>query len=310
MKPDTLQLTPLYKPVQERINKEFTNHIGIDELPPADSLKNVEAVITNGVIGAPTNLINMLPKLRLITVHGVGFDNVDTALTKARNIKLSIATGASTIDVADMALALLLDVSRQISIRDKFIRDGLWEKERCPYQGTSVSNKKVGIMGMGAIGRAIAQRISAFDSQVSYTARHHHTDVQWNFIPSLLELAKQSDILIIAASGGPSSKHAVNQEVLEAIGERGFLINIGRGSIVDEQALIDCLKTKKIAGAGLDVFANEPHVPQALKDLSNVVMTPHSAGATYETSKASATKVMQSLEDFFAGKPLPDEVKL
>lgn len=198
----------------------------------------------------------------------------------------------------------------QIELVQLNCKDGKWETERCHYQGTSVSNKKIGIMGMGPIGRAIAQRISAFDNEVSYTARHQHTDVKWNFVPSLLDLAKQSDIFIIAASGGDNSRKAVNKEIIEAIGERGFLINIGRGVTVDEDALIECLQNNKIAGAGLDVFANEPHVPQALKDLPNIVMAPHSAGSTYETSKNISIKILNSLNDFFAGRALPDEVKL
>ncbi|MDI2090921.1 2-hydroxyacid dehydrogenase [Commensalibacter oyaizuii] len=310
MQHEVLQLVPMTKSIQEQVNQKFNTHIHLNGLPDTDILNKIEAVITNGVIGAPTDFLNSLPNLKLITVHGVGYDNVDTQLAKQRNIKLSIAAGAPTVDVADMALALLLNVARQINLRDQFIRDGRWEHERCPYQGTSISNKKVGIMGMGPIGRAIAQRISAFDNEVSYTARHQHTDVQWNFVPSLLDLAKQSDIFIVAASGGDNSRKAVNKEIIEAIGERGFLINIGRGVTIDEEALIGCLQQKKIAGAGLDVFANEPHVPQCLKELPNVVMAPHSAGATFETSKATATKVLQSLEVFFAGKALPDEVKL
>ncbi|MDI2112605.1 2-hydroxyacid dehydrogenase [Commensalibacter nepenthis] len=310
MKPHILQLVPMNNSIQEQINQQFTNHIHIDELPSADILNKAEAIITNGVIGAPTKMLDKLPNLKLITVHGVGYDNVNIELIKQRNIKLSIATNAPTQDVADMAIGLLLDVARQLTLRDQFIRAGRWESERCAYQGTSVSNKKIGIMGMGPIGRAIAQRIAAFDNEVSYTARHQHTDVQWNFVPSLLDLAKQSDIFIIAASGGDNSRKAVNKEIIEAIGERGFLINIGRGVTVDEEALIQALQNKKIAGAGLDVFANEPHVPQALKDLPNVIMAPHSAGATYETSKKIAEKILNSLELFFAGKPLPDEVKL
>ncbi|CAI3953411.1 2-hydroxyacid dehydrogenase [Commensalibacter papalotli (ex Botero et al. 2024)] len=310
MKPEILQLVPMNQSVQEQVNQNYINHIVLDGLPSTDILNKVEAVITNGVIGAPTEMLNALPNVKLITVHGVGYDNVDTDLLKKRNIKLSIATNVPTQDVADMAIGLLLNVARQLNLRDQFIREGKWETERCHYQGTSISNKKVGIMGMGPIGRAIAQRISAFDNEVSYTARHQHTDVKWNFVPSLLDLAKQSDIFIIAASGGDNSRKAVNQEIIEAIGERGFLINIGRGVTVDEEALIECLQNKKIAGAGLDVFADEPHVPQALKDLSNIVMAPHSAGATYETSKNISIKILNSLNDYFAGRSLPDEVKL
>lgn len=311
MKPEILQLVPIDKPIEEKINNQFTNHTYLNGLPSSKEVLNkIEAVITNGVIGAPTEMLDRLPNLRLITVHGVGYDNVDIQKAKKRNIKLSIATNAPTQDVADMAMALLLDVSRQITLRDQFIRQGHWEKNRCTYQGFSVSNKKIGIMGMGHIGKAIAQRIGAFDNEIAYNARHQHKEVSWQFVPSLLDLAKQSDILIIAASGGIASKHAIDQEVLEALGEKGFIINIGRGSIIDEKALIHCLQNKKIAGAGLDVFENEPHVPQALWTMPNVVMTPHSASATYETSKKISEKILTSLECFFAGKPLPDEVKL
>lgn len=310
MKPEILQLVPVCKRVQEQINTLFTNHISFNKLPDSpEILKKIEAVITNGVIGAPTSMLDQLPNLKLVTVHGVGYDNVDLSKLKERKIKLSIATNAPTQDVADMAVALLLDVSRQITLRDQYIRKNEWEKGNYPNQGSSISNKKVGIMGMGHIGKAIAQRLHAFDNEIAYTARHKHTEVTWNYVPSLVDLAKQSDILIIAASGGPSTKHAVNQEVLEALGERGFIVNIGRGSIIDEKALIDCLKNKKIAGAGLDVFEHEPHVPETLRLLTNVIMTPHSAGATYETSKRIGAKILNSLECFFAEKPLPDEVQ-
>ena len=309
MKPQILQLVPVCKKFQEQINTRFTNHISHNKLPDSpEILKKIEAVITNGVIGAPSDMLDQLPNLKLVTVHGVGYDNVDLQKLKERQIKLSIATNAPTQDVADMAIALLLDVSRQITLRDQYIRKNEWEKGNYPYQGSSISNKKIGIMGMGHIGQAIAQRLHAFDNEIAYTARHQRPEVKWKYIPSLIELAKISDILIIAASGGPSSRHAVNREILEALGERGFVINIGRGSIIDENALIDCLKNKKIAGAGLDVFEHEPHVPETLRLLKNVIITPHSAGATYETSKRIGAKILNSLECFFKGENLPDEV--
>ncbi len=309
IKPQILQLVPVCKRVQEKINTQFINHISLNKLPESSEiLKKVKAVITNGVIGAPTHMLDQLPNLQLVTVHGVGYDNVDLQKLKERNIKLSIATNAPTQDVADMAIALLLDVSRQITLRDQYIRKNEWEKGNYPHQGTSISNKKVGIMGMGHIGQAIAQRLHAFDNEIAYTARHQRPNVKWNYMPSLVELAKMSDILVIAASGGPSSKHAVNQKVLEALGERGFIVNIGRGSIIDENALIDCLKNKKIAGAGLDVFEHEPHVPESLCLLPNIIMTPHSAGSTYETSQRIGAKILNSLNCFFKDNTLPDEV--
>lgn len=311
MKPSILQLVPVYKPIEEQINKEFTNHISLNGLPTSKNiLEKIEAVITNGVIGAPSKMLDTLPNLRLISVHGVGYDNVDVKKAKERNIKLSIATHAPTQDVADMAMALLLDVSRQITLRDQFIRQGHWQNGRYPHIGSSISNKKVGIMGMGPIGKAIAQRISAFDNEIAYNTLHPHPEVKWPFVPSLLDLAKQSDILIIAASGGDSSRHAVNQKVLEALGERGFLINIGRGATVDEKALIHCLENKIIAGAGLDVFEHEPHVPHLLRTMNNVIMTPHSASDTRETAQRIAEKILNSLKLFFSGKPLTDEINL
>lgn len=311
MKPEILQLVPVSKHIQEQIDSGFSNHQSFYTLPTSKEILNkIEAIITNGVIGAPSAMLDALPNLRLVTVHGVGYDNVDVEKLKSRNIRLSIAKGAPTQDVANMAIALLLDITRQIMQRDQFIRNGEWEKGNYPYQGSSISNKKIGIMGMGDIGKAIAQRMYAFDNEILYTARHHHEEVKWTYIPSLLELATQSDVLIIAASGGPQTRHAVNMEVLEAIGERGFVINIGRGSIIDEQALIHCLQNKKIAGAGLDVFEHEPYVPKILNTMPNIVMTPHSAGATYETSKRIGEKILNSLNCFFGNESLPDEVKL
>ncbi|CAK7191863.1 2-ketogluconate reductase [Commensalibacter sp. Nvir] len=310
MKHKILQLIPLCKKIQSRINASFTVYLSLDKFPEDHkTLENIDAIITNGAIGAPKTMLDQLPNLKFITVHGVGYDNIDIETVKKRNIKVSIATNVPTADVADMAIALLLCVSRQIILRDQFLRQGGWEKGLFPLQGYSVSHKKVGIMGMGPIGKAIAKRLEAFENEVCYTARHEHHDVSWQFIPSLEDLAKRSDILIIAASGGINSKNAVNQKVIEALGKQGFLINIGRGTTIDQTALIEALQTKKIAGAGLDVFQNEPHVPPSLISLPNVVLTPHSAGATFETSEKTGFKVLHSLEHFFNGEDLLDEIK-
>lgn len=309
MKPEILQLVPVSKSVQQELDTLYTTHASFDGFPYDHTPENIEVLLTNGAIGASSQMIDALPHLKLITVHGIGLDAIDLEKAKQKNIRVSIARDSSTDDVADIAIGLLLDITRQISAQDRHIRAGYWvTKGRYPRQGTSLTHKNVGIMGMGPIGKTIARRLMAFDMKISYTARHCHHEVAWEFIPSLVDLAQNSDFLIIAASGGRSSYHAVNQEVLEALGERGFLVNIGRGSIIDEMTLVQFLKAGKIAGAGLDVFTDEPYVPPDLFQLDNVVMTTHSASSTYETTLRSSKMVIQSIKDFYAGKDLPFSV--
>jgi lactate dehydrogenase-like 2-hydroxyacid dehydrogenase len=205
--------------------------------------------------------------------------------------------------VADTAFTLLLDVARRASEADRFVRRGDWVKDKFPL-ATRASGKKLGIVGLGRIGRTIAKRASGFDMEIRYHNRRPVEGVPFGYEPSLLELARWADFLVVAAAGGADSRNLISAEVLQALGPGGFLINIARGTVVDEAALIQALQDKTIAGAGLDVYVDEPRVPEALFALDNVVLLPHVASATHETRQAMAALVLENLLAFFSeGKP-------
>jgi lactate dehydrogenase-like 2-hydroxyacid dehydrogenase len=208
-----------------------------------------------------------------------------------------------TDDVADLAMGLVLSVGRAIPQADQFVRAGQWPSGPMAL-GRKVSGARMGIVGLGRIGKAIAQRASAFGMSIAYTARTAKSDSGYKFYPTAAELAANVDFLVAITPGGAGTKHLINAEVLKALGPRGFLINVARGSVVDEEALIAALQNGTIAGAGLDVFANEPHVPEALWSLRNVVLTPHMASATTETRQAMADLAFANMQAGIAGQPL------
>jgi lactate dehydrogenase-like 2-hydroxyacid dehydrogenase len=201
--------------------------------------------------------------------------------------------------VADLAFGLLIDISRGISAGDRFVRRGDWERNGFPL-ATRVSGKRLGVLGLGRIGQAIAKRSTGFDMEVRYHSRRPMADVSWGYEASAAALADWADFLVVACAGGPSTRHLVSAEVLAALGPKGFLINISRGTVIDEQALVQALAGKRIAGAALDVFENEPHVPAALMSLDNVVLLPHVASNTHETRKAMNDLVASNLRSYFA----------
>ncbi|MET0543901.1 MAG: 2-hydroxyacid dehydrogenase, partial [Variovorax sp.] len=205
--------------------------------------------------------------------------------------------------VADTAWALLMDVARGVSASDRFVRRGEWLKSQFPL-ATKVSGKKLGILGMGRIGRVIARRASGFDMEVRYHNRRQLADVEQGYEPTLKALAQWADFLVIASAGGAETRGLVSREILDALGPQGFLINISRGTVVDEAALVEALQHRRIAGAGLDVFEDEPNVPPALFALDNVVLLPHIASNTHETRAAMAGRVEDNLSAFLAGKPM------
>jgi lactate dehydrogenase-like 2-hydroxyacid dehydrogenase len=239
-----------------------------------------------------------LPNLGAITCFGVGVDAVDLAATADCAVQVSNTPDVLNECVADQALGLLLAVSRRIIEADRFVRAGRWESERFGLS-TALGGKRCGILGIGPIGQAIARRAAAFGMPVAYCARSPKAGLNYPYYDSALGLAEQSDVLILALPGGGSTSGIVDAQVLEALGPQGILINVARGSVVDESALIEALQGKRLLGAGLDVFANEPHVSQALRDLDNVVLAPHIASGTVETRTAMAARVLENLEAFF-----------
>ena len=265
---------------------------------------NIRGVATNGSVGIAGDLIDALPKLEIIVCYGVGVDAIDLSHAKARGIPVTTTPDVLTVDVADMAVGLMIASSRHLVRGDQYVRTQAWAQKGEMPLTSRMTGKKAGIVGLGRVGKALAKRLTAFDMQISYTDVTAQSDQPFTFIADLTELARSSDFLIVTAAGGAASRKMVNQTVLEALGEKGILINVSRGSIVDEDALIATLKAGKLGGAGLDVFFNEPHVPEALLKFENVVLMPHHSSGTVESRNAMGDLVIANLEAHFQGKPL------
>lgn len=260
-------------------------------------------VVTSAAMGLPAAVVNALPNLQFVSSFGVGFDALDKPALLQRGVRVGYTPGVLDDCVADLAFALLLDATRGLSAADRFVRRGDWTHERFGIR-TRASGKRLGIFGMGRIGSTVARRASGFDMEVAYHNRQPVENSSLQYLPSLLALARWADILVITAAGGDSTHHLVNAEVLSALGPKGFLINVARGSVVDEAALVNALQRQGIAGAGLDVFEDEPRPLPALFSLDNVVLTPHIASGTYETRRAMADLVLLNLQQFIAtGRP-------
>ena len=274
-----------------------------DEADPAAYLAahgaEFEALVTSAATGVDAALLAALPRLRVISNFGVGLDKVDVAAAHARGIAVGYTPDVLNDCVADIAFGLMLDAARGMSAADRYVRRGDWLKGPFPL-ARKVSGARLGLVGLGRIGRTIAQRSSGFEMPVRYHSRRPVDGVAWVHEPSLIELARWADFLVVITAGGPATRHLVNAEVLDALGPDGFLINVARGSVIDEAALVQALADRRIAGAGLDVFADEPHVPAALMALDNVVLLPHIASATRETRQAMADRVFDNLQSFFA----------
>ncbi|MEF3089625.1 2-hydroxyacid dehydrogenase [Raoultella scottii] len=263
----------------------------------------VQVILASGESKVEAALINQLPQLKLIAVFGVGYDGVDIRAAAARGVQVTNTPDILTDDVADLGIALMLNVSRRINGAQKFIERGGWQSGTYP-QSTKVSGGRLGIVGFGRIGRAVAKRAQGFAMCIACFDRNPVESSEVTYYPDLLELAKNSDVLMVCASAGKESQKLINHDVLAALGPQGILINIARGSVVDEEALAEALTLGTIGGAGLDVFANEPHVPQALLNRDDVVVTPHIGSATRATRAAMAKLVIDNIAAFYAGKPL------
>ena len=248
-----------------------------------------------------SSLLERMPKsLKVVATFSFGHDHIDAAACKARGIAATNTPDVLTEDVADQAIALWLAVDRRIAANDRAMRMGNWT---VPL-GRRASGRRIGLFGLGRIGQAIARRAEPFGGEILYTARSAKP-VAWHFVPDLATLAEESDVLILAAPGGPETKGVVDAAVLDRLGPDGVLVNIARGSLVDEEALIAALDAHRIAGAGLDVFADEPDVPYALRRMNHVVLSPHQGSATREGRAAMADMVVANLEAHFAGQEVP-----
>ena len=268
----------------------------------------IRAVVTTGGRGIAGREIDRLPQLGIIAVNGVGYDKVDVAYAAARGIAVTNTPDVLNDDVADLAIALMIAAVRRVPLYDRYVRDGRWPAEKSPPLTATFTGRRVGLLGMGRIGRAIAERLVPFRSEIAYHSRHPRPGVPWRHDPSALALAEWCDLLVIAIPGGPATRNLVDAAMIAAVGRGGILVNISRGSIVDEPAMIAALVDGRLGGAALDVFAAEPHVPEALRRLDTVVLQPHCGSATVETRAAMTDLVMANLAAFFAGRALPTPV--
>lgn len=269
-----------------------------------DCAGRIRGIATGGATGVSPAVMKSLPALEIIAINGIGTDAVDLNEARRRNIHVTTTPGVLTDDVADMAIGLILSLLRGLPAGDRYVREGTWGHAPAPGLGRKVTGKKLGIVGMGHVGRAIASRARAFAMPVSYTDLRNLELEGYAFVPDLKTLAQNSEILVIAASGGAGSRHLVNREVLDGLGPDGFLINVARGSVVDEQALVQALSDGTLGGAGLDVFEHEPDVPPALRNSPRTVLQPHRASATVETRLAMGNLVVRNLAAHFATQPL------
>ncbi|KAJ4832070.1 hypothetical protein Tsubulata_043711 [Turnera subulata] len=291
----------------EQLEKRFTLH-KLHLIPDKAQFFSthraaIRAVVGNSTAGADAELIDQLPNLEIVSSFSVGLDKIDLAKCKERGIRVTNTPDVLTDDVADLAIGLMLAVLRRLCESDRYVRSGLWKKGDYKLT-TKFTGKRVGIIGLGRIGMAIAKRAEAFNCPISYFARTEKTDVPYKYHPSVTELAANCDILVVACALTQETRHIVNREVLDALGPKGVLINIGRGPHVDEPELVAALVEGRLGGAGIDVFENEPHVPEELFGLENVVLLPHVGSGTEETRKEMADLVLGNLEAHFLNKPL------
>lgn len=269
----------------------------------------IRAVVTSHGGGFKPSLLERLPNLEIVASSGVGTDTLCVEACRARGIPVTHTPDVLTDDVADMGMMLLLATVRRLLPAERWIREGHWEARGMMPLNTSVTGKRLGIVGLGRIGKAVARRAEAFGLEVRYFGRRQQAGVAYPFYDDLVELARHVDILLLAVPGDTGTGGLVNAEVLQALGPKGYLVNVARGSVVDEPALVRALQDGVIAGAGLDVFVDEPRVPAALLDLENVVLQPHCSSGTVETRGAMAQLVVDNLAAHFAGRPLLTPVR-
>lgn len=307
MKPEVLCVLQLMPSVMEILEGRYTLHRLwtaedrgrlLAEIGP-----RVRAIATDGHAGASAELMAALPELEIVGCYGVGVDSIDLNYAREHGVVVTNTPGVLTDDVADMALAFLLDLCRGISAGDRFVRAGQWLKGPMPLT-RSLTGKRVGILGLGRIGRAVAQRAEAFGCVLSYHGPREKPDAPYQYFADLTDLARASDFLVVACPGGPATAGLVNRAVIDALGPDGGMVNISRGSVIDEPAMVAALQEGRLGSAALDVFAAEPNVPEPMLGMDNVVLQPHMGSGTHETRAAMGQLVLDNLAAHFDGKPL------
>jgi lactate dehydrogenase-like 2-hydroxyacid dehydrogenase len=307
---EILQLCPLISALEQELAERYTVHrfFEVDDKQAflAEKAAAIRGVVTGGHIGIPADLAAALPNLEIVSINGVGFDKVDLVEAKRRGFRVSNTPDVLTADVADLALGLILGHARLLPRADRHVREGKWPSGELGL-ATRMSGRRYGIFGLGRIGQAIATRLEGFDARISYSGRTKR-DVAYDYHATIEDLAANCDVLVIAAAATPETRHVVNRRVLEALGPKGTLVNVARGSLVDEKALVQALQEGVIAGAALDVFEDEPRASEAFFTMDNVVLAPHVGSGTHETRRAMADLVLANLDAHFSGKALPTPV--
>lgn len=307
MKPDLLLICPLFPATMKQLDAAYTVHryyeASDQEAFVSGIAARIEAAATAGHEGMPVALMRRFPKLKIISCFGVGVDGIDVPAARDLGIAVTNTPDVLTDCVADNALALVLATMRRTVFNDRFVRAGNWLKGGAPL-ADKVSGSRIGIIGLGRIGKAIARRAEAFGMEVAYHSRNRQADVSYAYYARPVDLARAVKVLVLACPGGKETERIASREVIEALGKDGYLINVSRGSTVDEPAMVDALVHGRLAGAGLDVFVSEPKVPEALFKLDNVVLQPHVSSGTHWTRAAMGQLVVDNLAAYFAGQPL------
>ena len=271
---------------------------------PEDVARAVNVVLTSGGPGLSADLIAQLPALKLCASHGVGYDQIDVDACTRAGVVATNTPDVLTDDVADTAIMLMLAALRGLLAGDAHVRSGAWGRDGAMPLTRGAKGSVLGIVGAGRIGQAIGRRAEAMEMEVLYTGRSEKSDLNWRYVPDAVDLARQSDVLVAATAGGEGTRNLIDRPILEALGPAGCFVNIARGSVVDEPAMLDLLRSGHLGFAGLDVFENEPNPDPAFASLSNVVLFPHHASGTLHTRNAMAQLVLDNIAAFAAGRPL------
>lgn len=310
-RPDLLLTGKMVPVIEESVDKLFTVHRLANAKDRdaflAEVSPKIRAIATGGQFSVTAAMMQKMPKLEIVSNFGVGYDSVDAKWAGEHGIIVTNSPDVLNDEVADTTIALLLNTLRELPQAERYLRAGKWTEKPYPLTNT-LRDRTIGIVGMGRIGKAIAKRLAGFDRPIVYHSRKPAEGVSYKHYPDLIAMAKDVDVLVVIVPGGPATKNLINAEVLKALGPNGVLINVARGSVVDEPALIDALKNKTILSAGLDVFAQEPKVPQALIDMDNIVLLPHVASASHWTRRAMGQLVVDNLTAWAAGKKPPTPV--
>jgi lactate dehydrogenase-like 2-hydroxyacid dehydrogenase len=305
---EILQTHKLLASCEEALAARYTVH-KLHEAADKDALlaelKDRVRGIAGGNVGP--ELMDKLPGLEIVANFGVGYDSIDTKAARMRNIRVTNTPNVLNDAMAEITIGLMVSLARRLPQGDQHVRQGKWPQGNFPLQ-VELNGKTVGILGLGRIGKEVAMRAQAMKMRVVYHGRHRQADEPYVYYDKLVDMARDSDWLVLIAPGGKSTDKIVNREVLTALGPTGYLVNMGRGTLVDEPVMVELLKSGGIAGAALDVFEKEPQVPQELFALDNVVLSPHQGSATHQTRRKMGELVVANLDAHFAGEPLPSAV--